>query len=179
MLVKVFVKKTKSGEYTNTSFRLQGENLRGMIPIRVCYFGKPVKEPVMEKLLDPVTKKPKLDENGKETFVEKLDEQGNVVMETKKNADGKEILRDDNYFDRVELLSMFSGDYETGEVAQSVSLIAKKKNVVAEDGVKFNYFLVCGNEQVPIEVPDFSTEERPDYRYKANCKALSAIAELL
>ena len=67
MKAHVFVTKKKDEEsgYTNTSFRLQGLGLNGTIPVRVCYFGKPVMEPVMVRVIDSVTKKEKVDKDGK------------------------------------------------------------------------------------------------------------------
>ena len=179
MLAHVFVKRTKDEEsgYTNTSFRLQGLGLNGTVPVRVCYFGKPVKEPVMVRVVDSVTKQPKLDKDGKPVFAEKKDEDGNVIMQVKKNENGKEILRDENFSDRVEVLSMFSGEWESDVVADPVEIIAKTRTVQKEGADKFIYFAVCGNEEIPIEVPDFSTAERPDYRYRSNCRKLSAMAK--
>lgn len=181
MLVRVFAKQKKDEEsgYTNTSFRLEGVGLNGSVPIRVCYFGKPVMEPVMEKVIDPLTKKPKLDEDGKELFEQKKDEQGNPILEAKKDEDGKEVLRDDNYGDRVELLLMYSGNRESGIVTDPLELIAKVRQVQSANGSKYNYFAVCGNTQVPIEVPDFSTADRPDYRYSSNCRKLASMATLV
>ena len=177
MKANLYVKKSKDEEngYTNTYFRLQGVGLNGLIPIRVCYFGKPVMEPVMEKVVD-LSGKPILKE-GKEQFREKKDEEGNVIMQAKKDDKGKEILRDELFSERVEVLSMYSGDYENGIVCDPVDIIAKARSVAAENGEKFNYYAVCGNERVPIEVPDFSTADRPDYRYRGNCRKLASIAE--
>lgn len=179
MLAHVFVKRTKDEEsgYMNTSFRLQGLGLNGTIPIRVCYFGKPVKEPVMVRVVDAVSKQPKVDKDGKPVFAEKKDEDGNVIMQIKKDETGKEIVRDENFSDRVEVLSMFSGVWDSDIVTDPVEIIAKTRTVQKEGGDKFIYFAVCGNEEVPIEVPDFSTAERPDYRYRSNCRKLSAMAK--
>lgn len=163
MLVHLYVKKAKDEEsgYTNTSFRLQGVGLNGTIPVRVCYFGKPV----MEEVIDPATKQPKVDKDG------------NPVLQAKKDKDGKEILRDENYGDRVEVLAMYSGNYDNGVVCDPVEIIAKARSVQAANGDKFVYYAVCGNEEIPIEVPDFSTSERPDYRYRSNCRKLGAMAK--
>ena len=116
MLANFFVSRRKSEEtgYTNTSFRLQGVGLNGTIPVRVCYFGKQVMEPVMEKVIDASTGKPKLDKDGKELLVEKKDKDGNVIMAPKKDEKGNDVLRDENYADRVDLLSMFSGNQDDG-----------------------------------------------------------------
>lgn len=178
MLVNVMAVRKKDEEtgYTNTSFRLQGVGLNGSVPVRVCYFGKPVMEPVMVTLIDKATGKPKLDKDGKEQLVEKIDEQGNTVMQAKKDKDGKEIIRDNNFSDRVDVLFMYSGNLETGTVCDPVEVIAKTRSVVV-DGEKYMYFVVCGNEEIPIEVPDFSTADKPDYRYRSNCRKLSAMAK--
>ena len=178
MLVNVMVAKKKDEEtgYTNTSFRVQGVGLNGSVPIRVKYFGKTVMEPVMVTLLDKATGKPKLDKDGKEQLVEKIDEQGNTVMQAKKDEQGNEIKRDNNFVDRVDLLAMYSGDLSTGTVCDPVEIIAKTRSVVV-DGEKYNYFVVCGNEEIPIEVPDFSTADKPDYRYRSNCRKLSSMAK--
>ena len=178
MLVHVMAAKKKDEEtgYTNTSFRLQGVGLNGSIPVRVCYFGKTVMEPVMETVIDKATGKPKLDKDGKEQLIEKIDEQGNTIMQAKKDENGKEVKRDNNFSDRVEVLSMYSGDLATGAVCDPVEVIAKTRTV-AVDGEKYMYFVVCGNEEIPIEVPDFSTADKPDYRYRSNCRKLSAMAK--
>ena len=179
MLANFFVSRRKSEEtgYTNTSFRLQGVGLNGTIPVRVCYFGKQVMEPVMEKVIDASTGKPKLDKDGKELLVEKKDKDGNVIMAPKKDEKGNDVLRDENYADRVDLLSMFSGNQDDGHFTDPIKVIAKTRAVTGANGEKYAYFAVCGNEEVPIEVVDFSTEEKPDYRFRANCKKLFAIAE--
>lgn len=179
MLAHVLVRRKKDEEsgYTNTSFRLQGVGLNGSVPVRVCYFGKPVVEPVMEKLLDANTQKPKLDKNGKEILVEKKDAEGNVITQEKKDKDGKVILRDENFSERVDVLSMFSGSMDDGVFMESVEIIAKQRSVQTGNGDKYIYFAVCGNEEIPIEVPDFSTADRPDYNYKSNCRKLAAMAK--
>ncbi len=179
MLANFFVSRRKSEEtgYTNTSFRLQGVGLNGTIPVRVCYFGKQVMGPVMEKVLDASTGKAKLDKDGKELLVEKKDKDGNVVLAPKTDKDGKDVLRDDNYADRVDLLSMFSGNLEDNHFTDAIRVIAKTRTVVGANGEKYAYFAVCGNEEVPIEVVDFSTDAKPDYRYRSNCVKLSSIAE--
>lgn len=179
MLAHLYVKKAKDEEsgYTNTSFRLEGVGLNGSIPIRVCYFGKPVMQPVMEKVIDPFTKKPKLGEDEKEILEQKKDDEGNLVFEPKKDENGKEVLRDEYYSDRVEVLSMYSGNRDTGVVCDPVEIIAKARSVQVANGDKFIYFAVCGNTEIPIEVPDFSTTDRLDYRYSSNCRKLSSMAK--
>ena len=178
MLVNVMAVRKKDEEtgYTNTSFRLQGVGLNGSVPVRVCYFGKTVMEPVMEAVIDEKTGKPKLDKDGKEILVAKIDEQGNPILQAKKDENGKEIKRDVNFNDRVDVLFMYSGSIETGTVCEPVEVIAKTRSVVV-DGEKYMYFVVCGNEEIPIEVPDFSTAEKPDYRYRGNCRKLYAMAK--
>ena len=179
MLAHVFVKKTRDEEngYTNISFRLQGLGLNGTVPIRVCYFGKPIMEPVMVKVVDSITKQPKLDKEGKPVFEQKKDEEGNAIMQIKKDEKGKEILRDENFSDRVEVLSMYSGIYDSDVVADPIEIIAKTRSVQTSGGDKYIYFAVCGNMEIPIEVPDFSTADRPDYRYRSNCRKLEAMAK--
>ena len=180
MLAHVFVTKKKDEEsgYTNTSFRLQGLGLNGTVPVRVCYFGKPVMEPVMVRVVDAVTKKDKLDKDGKPVFTEKRNDDGTVVTQEKKDPKtGKPILRDDDFKNRVELLSMFSGIWDTDVVAEPVEIIAKLSPVQKANGEKYNYYAVCGNEEVPIEVTDFSTPDRPDYSYRSNCVKLAAMAK--
>jgi hypothetical protein len=179
MLAHVYVRRKKDEEsgYTNTSFRLQGVGLNGTVPVRVCYFGKPVMEPVMERLLDVNTQKPKVDKNGKEIWVEKKDEEGNVALQEKKDKDGKVIQRDEHFSERVDVLSMFSGNMDDGTMVEPVEIIAKQRSVQSGNGDKYIYFAVCGNEEIPIEVPDFSTADRPDYNYKSNCRKLAAMAK--
>lgn len=183
MLAHVFVKRTRDedSDYTNIAFRIQGVGLNGTVPVRVCYFGKPVMEPVMVRVIDSVTKQPKLDKDGKPVFAEKKDDDGNTVMQVKKDENGKEIQRDENYRDRVEVLAMYSGNWdkfvENGEACDPVEIIAKTRSVQNAGGDKYIYFAVCGNEEVPIEVPDFSTADRPDYRYRSNCRKLGAMAK--
>lgn len=171
-------KKTqKNGEdYFNRTFYLQGVGLAGMVPIRVCYFGKPVMEKVMEKVIDLITNKPKLDKDGKEMFVEKKDKDGNVIMQAKKDENGKEILRDDDYYVREDLLDMFAADYKSGEACNPVEVYSQAKKTDGEDGEKYNYFIKVGKESIPIEVIDFSTAERTDYKYRGNLAKMRYLA---
>ena len=171
MLVHVFARESQSNsEWTNTYFSIQGENLNGTVPIRVCYFGKPVMVP---KTKDGV------DEKGNKIVVEVKDENGKAILEPKKDVEGKEVLRDDDFSARMDLLAMYSGNQEDGVVCTPVRLIAKAKQGNTAGNGKYNYFLVCGNEEIPIEVTDFSREGKPDYGYPKNCRKLYAMAEIV
>ena len=175
MQAHLFMKKQKNENtgFWNTNFALQGVGLNGTVPIRVCYFGKPVMEPVMEKVMDPLTGKPKLDKDKKEILVEKKDEAGNTVMAPKKDKEGKEILRDEDFSVRVELLEMYSGNLKDGVFCNPVDVLASRSSEVEGE---YNYFVQCWNVKIPIEVPDFSTDDRPDYGYRANKAKLRLIA---
>lgn len=189
MKVYVFVTRKKNDDgYTNTSFKIQGVGLNGRIPVRVVYFGKPILEPVpvFIKQIDKVTGKPVIGKDGKEILVEKLDEQGNVIFEkdengnivyvTVKNEKGQEVLRDDQYRARIDVLSMFATeDDDISEVCMPVDII-KKPCKERENGDKFWYYVICGDDRIPVEVVDFSTEERPDYSYESNRRKLYALA---
>jgi hypothetical protein len=189
MKAYVFVTRRKNDEgYTNTSFNLQGVGLNGRIPVRVVYFGKPVLEPipVLVKQIDKATGKPVYGKDGKEVLIEKLDEQGNVIFEkdengnivyvTVKNEKGQEVLRDDQYRARIDVLSMFATeDDDISEVCMPVDII-KKPCKERKNGDKFWYYVICGDDRIPVEVVDFSTEERPDYSYESNRRKLYALA---
>lgn len=180
MKAYVFVTRKKNEEsgYTNTSFRLQGEGLAGRIPVRVCYFGKPVVEAVMVEQVDKMTGKPIVDKDGNKVLIQKKDEQGNPMFAEVKNKDGNTVLRDDQYSARVDLLFMFSGDEEENTVCNPVEIIARPCQRKANGDIHA-YYAVCGNEEVPIEVIDFSTAEKEDWRYPANRKKLHAIAQIV
>lgn len=176
-VLKTEKKTTKNGEeYFNRTFYLQGVGLGALVPIRVVYFGKPVMEPVMEKVIDVVTGKPKLDKDGKEVFIQKKDKDGNVIMQAKKDEDGKDILRDDDFRVREDLLDMFAADYGSGELCKPVSVYMQAKKTEGEDGEKYNYFIKVGKESIPVEVIDFSTETRPDYKYRGNLAKMKVLA---
>ena len=121
--------------YFNRTFYLQGVGLSGMVPIRVCYFGKVVG----------------------------------------KDEKGKDIVRDEDFRAREELLDMFAAKYGTGEVCNSVPVIAKPKKVEGEEEV-FNFFVVAGKELIPVEVIDFSTDKRADSRYRGNLAKMKFLA---
>ena len=177
MKAYVFVTRKKNGDgYTNTSFRIQGEGLSGRIPVRVSYYGKPVIEPVMVEQIDKMTGKPALDKEGKKILIPKTDEQGNAVYKEVLNEDGNVVMRDENYGARVDVLSMFASDEEDGEVCRPVEII-KRPCQERENGDRFKYYAVCGDEEVPIEVVNFSTAEKEDYKYNSNCRKLNAIAQ--
>ena len=176
-VIKTEKKTTKNGEeYFNRTLYLQGVGLSGIVPIRVCYFGKPVMEAVMEKVIDPATNKPKLDKDGKELFVEKKDKDGNVIMRVKKDEDGNDILRDDDFRIREDLLDMFAAEYNSGEVCNPVSVYMEAKKTEDDDGEKYNYFVKVGKQAIPVEVIDFSTETRPDYKYRGNLAKMRVLA---
>ena len=176
-VLKTEKKTVKNGEeYFNRTFYLQGVGLSGMVPIRVCYFGKPVTEIVTEKVIDQATGKPKLDKDGKELFVEKKDKDGNVITRVKKDEDGNDILRDDDYRIREDLLDMFAAVYGSGEVCSPVSVYSRAKKTEDESGERLNYFIKIGKESVPVEVIDFSTDERPDYKYRGNLAKMRCLA---
>ena len=171
-VIKTEKKTVKNGEeYFNRTFYLQGVGLSGMVPIRVVYFGKPVMEAVMEKVIDLVTNRPKLDKDGKEMFTEKKDKDGNVVMRVKKDEDGNDVLRDEDFRIREDLLDMFAVDYEgfkSGEGCNAVEVFARAKKTDDDGGEKYNYFIKVGKQDIPVEVIDFSSEDRTDYKYRGN-----------
>lgn len=189
MKAYVFVTRRKNDDgYTNTSFKIQGVGLNGRIPVRVVYFGKPVLEPVpvLIKQIDKMTGKPVIGKDGKEVLIEKTDEQGNVVFEKNEkgevlfapvlNDKGEKVLRDNDYRARVDVLSMFATeDEDISEVCTPVDVI-KRPCKERENGDKFWYYVVCGDDHIPIEVVDFSTEDRPDYSYDSNRRKLYALA---
>lgn len=179
-VVKTEKKTVKNGEeYFNRTLYLQGVGLSGIVPIRVVYFGKAVMEAVMEKVIDPVTNRPKLDKDGKEMFAEKKDKDGNVVMRVKKDEDGNDIVRDDDFRIREDLLDMFAMDYDAfkaGEVCNPVDVFAKAKKAETEDGEKYNYFIRVGKEDIPVEVIDFSSDDRIDYKYRSNLAKMRYLA---
>lgn len=179
-VIKTEKKASKNGEdYFNRTLYVQGVGLSSMVPIRVCYFGKPVMENVMEKVIDPVTNKPKLDKDGKELFVEKKDKDGNVIMRVKKDEDGNDILRDDDFRIREDLLDMFAVNYEAfkqGEVCNPVQVFARPKKTETEDGEKYNFFIKVGKDDIPVEVIDFSTDDRTDYKYRGNLAKMRYLA---
>ena len=179
-VIKTEKKTVKNGEeYYNRTFYLQGVGLSGMVPIRVVYFGKPVMEAVMEKAIDPITNKPKLDKDGKEMFVEKKDKDGNVITRVKKDEDGNEILRDEDYRIREELLDMFAIDYEgfkSGEVLNAVEVFSRTKKADDDGGEKYNYFIKVGKQDIPVEVIDFSSDDRTDYKYRSNVAKMRYLA---
>ena len=181
--MKCYVVKTeKTNEETgffNRTFYLQGVGLSGMVPIRVVYFGKPVMEAVMEKVIDPITNKPKLDKDGKEMFVEKKDKDGNTILRAKKDEDGKDIIRDDDFRVREDLLDMFAVGYDafkSGEVCNPVEVFAQAKKTENEDGERMNYFIKVGKESIPVEVIDFSSEDRTDFKYRGNLAKMRYLA---
>ena len=178
MKVHVFMTRKVDEEngYTNTLFRLQGVGLTGLIPVRICFNGKPVVAPVMVRQIDKATGKPLLDKDGKELLTEKKDDQGNVIYQELKNENGKTVMRDEEFVPRVDLLSMFSANREEGELCEPVDLIARSCQQ-KENGDRYAYYLVCGNEEVPIEVVNFSTADKVDWKYDSNRKRLFAIAE--
>ena len=179
-VIKTEKKTTKNGEdYFNRTLYLQGVGLSGMVPIRVCYFGKPVMEAVMEKVIDPATNKPKLDKDGKELLVEKKDKDGNVIMRVKKDEDGSDILRDDDFRIREDLLDMFAVSYEAfkqGEVCNPVEVFARAKKTESKDGEKYNFFIRVGESVIPVEVIDFSSEDRTDFKYRGNLAKMRYLA---
>ena len=168
-------KKNERTGYWNTSFWLQGVGLNGLVPIRVCYFGKPVMEPEMVKDVD-LAGKPKKDKDGNDILIEKKDKDGNVVLKAKVDEHGEPVLRDEDFSVRVEVLEMYSGDYKAGIFCEPVDVEAKAKSSSSEGDDKFNYFVTCGALKIPVEVPDFSTDERPDYSFRANRTKLHLIA---
>lgn len=183
--MKCYVIKTekvteKDGEtYFNRTFYLQGVGLSGMIPIRICYFGKPVMEAVMEKVIDPATNRPKLDKDGKEMFAEKKDKDGNVIMRAKKDENGNDILRDDDFRIREDLLDMHAVDYKAfqgGEVFNPVEVFARGKKAESEDGEKYNFFVRVGKNEIPVEVIDFTSENRVDFKYRSNLAKMKVLA---
>ena len=166
-------------EYFNRTLYLQGVGLSGMVPIRVVYFGKPVMEAVMEKLIDPATNKPKVDKDGKEMFVEKKDKDGNVIMRVKKDEEGNDIIRDDDFRIREDLLDMFAVDYDAfknGEVCNAVEVFEKKKKMDDGETEKHYFFVKVGKKEIPIEVIDFSTGGRTDFKYRSNFAKLQLLA---
>lgn len=169
-------KKNEDTGYFNKTLFLQGVGLSGLVPIRVCYFGKPVMEPVMVKVIDEVTKKPKLNKDGKEMFVEKKDEHGDIVYAVKKDEDGNEVIRDEDYAVRESLLDMFAAGYKTGELCNPVEVFSQVKKTESEDGETLNYFVRVGKDVIPIEVIDFSTAKKPDYNYRGNKAKLRYLA---
>ena len=174
-------KQTKKNDetYFNRTLYLQGVGLSGVVPIRVCYFGKPVMEAVMEKVIDPATNRPKLDKDGKELFVEKKDKDGNVIMRVKKDEDGNEILRDDDFRVREDLLDMFAVKYEAfmqGEVCNPVEVFARAKKTENADGEKYNFFVRIGKEEIPVEVIDFSSKDSTDWKYRGNLAKMRYLA---
>ena len=178
--MQCYVIKTEKKEdnYFNRTFYLQGVGLSGMVPIGVVYFGKPVMEAVMEKVIDPATNRPKVDKDGKEVFVEKKDKDGTVSTRVKKDEDGKEIIRDEDYRIREDLLDMFAVTYEAfknGEVCKPVTVFAKKANAENEEE-KYHFFVKVGKKDIPIEVIDFSTEDRTDFKYRRNLAKLQFLA---
>ena len=54
----------------------------------------------------------------------------------------------------------------------------KDKNT-GEDKTYVNFFLECGNERIPIEVKNFSTQEKQDKAYGSRRTVLKAFAEPL
>lgn len=189
MLVHVFKDKVKNEEsgYVNTTFRIQGVDLEGLIPVRICYFGKPVYEPEvkMVKVVDKMTGKP-IVKDGKEVFEPELDaeghkvlvkdEKGDVVMKKVMKQDGKELLRDEDYGAREEILEMFAGVWsnENPLYRTPVHLILRPVKGEIE---KWRGYLVCGNEEVPVEVIDFSTAEKPDWSYEKRKRKFFAMGE--
>lgn len=143
-------KQKEGSDYPTTYFSVCGIGMVGsFIPIRARYFG-----------------------NAGKGAGEEAEEE---TEETKETKDAK---KDVNYGARVEVLQMFSGNQETGETRDPVNLVAKKASKGGnKDGEV--YYLECGRDLIPIEVPDFSTEERPDYRYAGNCRKLKALSTLL
>lgn len=172
----VFKKEEKNERtgYWNKTYFLQGVGLSGTVPIRICYFGKPVMEAVMEKVMDLATGKPKLDKDGKEQFVEKKDKDGNVILQVKKDENGEEVIRDEDYSVREALLDMFAAVYRSAEVCSPVEVYGKK--TANEKGEVENFFIRVGKDTIPIEVIDFSTSERPDYNYRGNKAKLRYLA---
>lgn len=170
----------KNGEkYFNRTLYLQGVGLSGMVPIRVCYFGKPVMEPVMEKLIDTMTNKPKLDKNGNELLVQKKDKDGNTVMQVKKDENGNDILRDDDFRIREDLLDMFAVDYNAfkqGEVNKPVEVFARAKKTDGETSERYNFFVKVGKKEIPVEVIDFTSEDYVDYKYRGNLAKMNVLA---
>lgn len=164
-------KKSERTGFWNTSFYVQGVGLSGLVPVKVSYFGEPVMEPVMEPELDSVGK-PKKDKDGKPILVEKKDKDGNVILQEKVDEKGEKVLRDNEFSIRQEILDMYSADLRTGAVCDPVDVIAKKQ----ANSDEFNYFVICGDVKIPVEVPDFSTDERPDYSFRANKEKLRIIA---
>lgn len=178
-VIKTEKKQVKNGEeYFNRTFYLQGVGLSGMVPIRIVYFGKPVMEAVMEKLIDPATNRPTVGKDGKEVFVEKKDKDGNIIMRVKKDENGKDIVRDDDYRIREDLLDMFAVDldaFKAGEVCKDVTVFAKKAKLENEEE-KYYFFVKVGKKDIPIEVIDFSTDDRADFKYRSNFAKLQLLA---
>ena len=175
MLCNVFKteKKNEQTGFFNRTFFLQGEGLNGRVPIRVVYFGKPVMEPILEEVIDPVSGKPKIDKDGKKVFAAKKDKDGNVLLQVKKDENGNDVLRDDDYRVREELLDMFAAPWGSGEVCKPVTLLSKPRKDGSDE---LNFFIRLGKNDLPVEVVDFSTETKVDYSYPGNVAKLRYLA---
>lgn len=166
-------KQKEGSDYPTTYFSICGVNMVGnFVPIRAKYYGSPATKDAEKDAAKDAEKELKEfeDEYEEEVLI------NSTEPEQKKQE--KEKKKDVNYGARVEVLLMFAGNQETGETREAVNLIAKK---VSKGGNKDGetYYLECGRDFIPIEVPDFSTDERPDYRYAGNCRKLRALSTLL
>ena len=75
-----------------------------------------------------------------------------------------------------EILEMFAGVWsnENPLYRTPVHLILRP---IKGETEKWRGYLVCGNEEVPVEVIDFSTAEKPDWSYEKRKRKFFAMGE--
>ena len=163
-------KQKEGSDYPSTYFSVCGVGMVGTyIPIRAKYFGERAPKDAAKNA----------EKDAESEFEDEYEEEGLVNSnEAEQKKPEKEKKKDVNYGARVEVLMMFAGNPDMGEMRDPVNLVAKK---VPKGGNKDGetYYLECGRDLIPIEVPDFSTEDRPDYRYAGNCRKLKALSTLI
>ena len=161
----LFKKSTSSG----TLVFVQGDGLDGRVPIKVTHYPKAVMREVMEKVIE--NGKPKLDAEGNVVLVPKMNPDGSPAMEPVLGEDKKPLFRDDKWSERTAILELFSARLDAEVWCKPVD-VAKR---TSDDG-KVNYVITCGTEKIPVDVIDFSTEEKPDYNYRKHCVQMRMIA---
>lgn len=160
----LFKRTGKSG----TVVFVEGDGLDGLVPIKPVHFPKPVMKPVMEKVME--NGKPKLDAEGNPVLQQKVVD-GVPAFEQALDENKQPLFRDDMYTERTVILETYAAPEGSGTFCTAVDVTR-----VRTDAGKDEYVVICGRDRIPVEVIDFSTEDKPDYNYRKNCVRMRLIA---